>query len=234
VLNDLVATIGHQVHLCRYREVGTLMRWLGPVRGHRVLDVAGGDGYWAGRLRRRGATAVCLDLSGAKLRRGHDYADAPFLVQGDALRLPFPNESFDAVMCVCAIEHFSDGPGALSEIARVLRPGGCLVLSADVLSRGELWPVLDQAHRSRYAVLSTYDHERLTALLVGRGLALDRYSYLFRGLAAEHLYLAVSARGGRAGWNATAPLAPLVALDDRRQPNTQGSIVCIRALKVGP
>jgi ubiquinone/menaquinone biosynthesis C-methylase UbiE len=49
-VTDAVAFAGHQVHVCRWREAGTLLRWLGPdLDGMRVLDVAGGDGYWAGR-----------------------------------------------------------------------------------------------------------------------------------------------------------------------------------------
>jgi len=42
---DAVAVAGHEVHVCRYREARTLLRWLGEdLRGLRVLDVAGGDG----------------------------------------------------------------------------------------------------------------------------------------------------------------------------------------------
>jgi len=42
---DAVAVVGHEVHVCRYREARTLLRWLGEdLRGLRVLDVAGGDG----------------------------------------------------------------------------------------------------------------------------------------------------------------------------------------------
>ena len=59
---DAVALAGHEVHVCRYREARTLLRWLGQdtggdLRGLRVLDVAGGDGYWAGQTRKRGARA---------------------------------------------------------------------------------------------------------------------------------------------------------------------------------
>jgi hypothetical protein len=58
-LNDAKAFIGHQVHVCRFREAGTLLRWMGEdLRGKRVLDVAGGDGYWAGRVGRRGSTTA--------------------------------------------------------------------------------------------------------------------------------------------------------------------------------
>ena len=51
---DAVALAGHEVHVCRYREARTLLRWLGgdqdgDLRGLRVLDVAAGDGYWAGQ-----------------------------------------------------------------------------------------------------------------------------------------------------------------------------------------
>ena len=59
---DAVAVAGHEVHVCRYREARTLLRWLGPengrdLRGLRVLDVAAGDGYWAAQTRKRGARA---------------------------------------------------------------------------------------------------------------------------------------------------------------------------------
>ena len=55
-MEDAIAYVGHQVHFCRYREAGTLLRWLGDdLTGLRVLDVAGGDGYWAAQARKRGA-----------------------------------------------------------------------------------------------------------------------------------------------------------------------------------
>ena len=102
---DAVALAGHEVHVCRYREARTLLRWLGQdedrdgdLSGLRVLDVAGGDGYWAGQARRRGARAVALDLATAKLRYGRQFARPPALIEGDALRLPFQDASFDRVM----------------------------------------------------------------------------------------------------------------------------------------
>ena len=79
---DAVALAGHEVHVCRYREARTLLRWLGEdrdgdLRGLRVLDVAGGDGYWAGQARKRGARAVALDLATSKLRYGRRLATRP-------------------------------------------------------------------------------------------------------------------------------------------------------------
>jgi ubiquinone/menaquinone biosynthesis C-methylase UbiE len=229
-LTDAVAFAGHQVHVCRWREAGTLLRWLGPdLRGLRILDVAGGDGYWAARARRRGADAVAIDIAGAKLQRGRRLAGAPSLVLGDALRLPFPDASFDRVMSICAIEHFDDGPLALSEMARVLAPGGELVMSADTLSRAAEWPHLYQAHCERYHVQRTYTHQQLTDLLAERGLAVTEYAYQFRSRWSERLYLTLSARAGRAGFNAAAPLAPLIAAADRGTRAGRGAIVLVRA-----
>jgi SAM-dependent methyltransferase len=227
---DAVAFAGHQVHVCRYREAGALLRWLGgDLRGMRLLDVAGGDGYWAGQARRRGAAAVCLDLARPKLLRGSRLAGAPALVQGDALVLPFADESFDRVMSICAIEHFDDGGQALSEIARVLVPGGELVMSADALTRAQEWPELYRAHCERYHVKQTYTHDRLTGMLRDRGLDVAEHAYQFRTRWSEWLYLSLSAHGGRTGFNAAAGLAPLVAAGDRVAPNDRGALVLIRA-----
>jgi SAM-dependent methyltransferase len=229
-VTDAVAFAGHQVHVCRWREAGTLLRWLGPdLHGLRVLDVAGGDGYWAGQARRRGADAVNIDIAGPKLRRGAQLAHAPAQIMGDALRLPFPDGSFDRVMSICAIEHFDDGPRALSEMARVLAPGGELVMSADTLSRKDRWPDLFQAHTRRYHVQRTYTHGELTELLAERGLDVAEYAYQFRTSWSERLYLTLSAHGGKVGFNAAAPLAPLVAAADRATRRDQGAIVLIRA-----
>ncbi|GAA4128930.1 class I SAM-dependent methyltransferase [Actinomadura keratinilytica] len=231
-LSDVVAFMGHQVHVCRYREAGTLLDWMGrDLRGKRVLDVAGGDGYWAGRARRRGAQAVSIDLSRKKMLYGRTLADAPALVECDALRLPFGDATFDAILSVCAIEHFDDGGTSLDEMARVLKPGGEIFMSADVLSRADSWPKLRDAHKAKYHVQHTYTHETLRRLMDERGLDLLRHSYQFRTAAAERLYLSLSAYGGRVGFNAAAPLVPLVALSDRRAPNERGSIVLIHARK---
>jgi ubiquinone/menaquinone biosynthesis C-methylase UbiE len=212
-LSDVVAFMGHQVH------------------GKRVLDVAGGDGYWAGRARRRGAQAVSIDLARGKMVYGRTLADAPALVECDALRLPFGDGSFDAILSVCAIEHFDDGGRSLDEMARVLKPGGEIFMSADVLSRADAWPKLRDAHKAKYHVQHTYTHESLRKLMDERGLDLVRHSYQFRTAATERLYLSLSTYGGKVGFNAAAPLAPLVALADRNAPNQQGSIVLIHSRK---
>jgi len=227
---DAVAFAGHEVHVCRYREAGTLLRWLGPdLRGLRVLDVAGGDGYWAAQARKRGACAVALDISAAKLQRGRQLTAPPGLVRGDALELPFADESFDCVMSICAIEHFADGARALEEMARVLAPEGELVMSADALTLARQWPRLYRAHCQRYSVKRTYSHDQLTALLAACGLDVVSHEYQFRTRWAQRMYLGLSAYGGKVGFNAATPALPLVAAADRRARDDGGAIVLVRA-----
>jgi SAM-dependent methyltransferase len=227
---DAVAYAGHEVHVCRRREAGTLLRWLGEdLRGLRVLDVAGGDGYWAAQARRRGAWAVALDLSRPKLVYGRTLTAPPGLVEGDALALPFADASFDRVMSVCAIEHFDDGERALDEMTRVLAPGGELVMPADTLTLAGQWPNLYRAHCERYHVKRTYTHGELTTLLAARGLTVTEHQYQFKSRWAQRMYLGLSAYGGKIGFNAAAPALPLVAAADRGAHGDGGAIVLIRA-----
>lgn len=93
-----------------------------PVR--RVVDVAGGTG--------RGLAAVApeeglvVDASRPMLRRASERGIAT--AAGDAGRLPLADESVDAVTIVDAFHHLPDPDAALAEAARVLRPGGVVVL----------------------------------------------------------------------------------------------------------
>lgn len=225
----MIALAGHEMHVCRYREAHTLLRWLteSGLRGRTLLDIAGGDGYWAARAGRHGAKAVALDLDEGKLRRGSRLSEAPGLVRGDALRLPFPDASFDRLISICAIEHFDDGGRALDEMARVLKPGGHLVMSADALTEKERWPHLYQAHCERYHVQRTYTDADLTALLKDRGLDTIATSYQFRAQWAQRLYLSLSAYGGRLGFNVAAPALPFVAAADRQARNAAGGAIVL-------
>jgi ubiquinone/menaquinone biosynthesis C-methylase UbiE len=227
-VDDVIAFAGHEVHLGRRLEVPWLVKSFGDLSGRRILDVAGGDGYWAARLRRRGAEPVSVDLARAKLARGRRLRDAPAIVAGNALRLPFADGAFDGVMSVCALEHFDDGDSALAEMARVVRPGGTLVMSVDALCNAARWPELDAGHRDRYSVRHTYPRGTITPMLERHGFRVERSRYIFRGWA-ERLYLTVSKR--RLAWNAAVPLTPVVAASDRMHADESGSILLVCATR---
>jgi ubiquinone/menaquinone biosynthesis C-methylase UbiE len=111
-------------------------RYLPLAPGQRVLDLGCGEGrHVIAACALDGVDAVGVDLSLKDLttarQRMQEFdarggPDAPLfaLLAGDALRLPFADASFDAVICSEVLEHIPDYRAALQEIQRVLKPGG--------------------------------------------------------------------------------------------------------------
>jgi demethylmenaquinone methyltransferase/2-methoxy-6-polyprenyl-1,4-benzoquinol methylase len=99
---------------------------VGP--GSRALDVATGTGDLAIELSARGAQVVGLDFSERMLELAREKAPAIEFVQGNALELPYPAGSFDAVTVGFGARNFSDLERGLGELARVTRPGGRVVI----------------------------------------------------------------------------------------------------------
>jgi len=89
-----------------------------------LLDLGGGTGRGARALSIPRRTV--LDASVGMLEKAHGHGlDA---VQGDAATIPLADESVDGILVVDALHHFADVDGTIEEAARVLRPGGVLVI----------------------------------------------------------------------------------------------------------
>lgn len=121
--------------------------WLSRVHaGDRVLDVASGSGDLARAFAGRGAKVVMTDINGAMLARGRDrMLDAGLMLpaaQCDAERLPFPDASFDCVSVAFGLRNMTRKDVALAEMARVLKPGGRLL----VLEFSKVWKPLEKAY----------------------------------------------------------------------------------------
>ncbi|HEU4842605.1 MAG TPA: class I SAM-dependent methyltransferase [Ilumatobacteraceae bacterium] len=109
---------------------------LGLRPGARVLDAGAGFGRHAFDLARQGARVVALDWSDEEVTGTKDTFAAMVdageipaeryagVLRGDATRLPFAAQSFDAVVTSEVLEHIPDDTGALAELVRVLKPGG--------------------------------------------------------------------------------------------------------------
>jgi len=91
--------------------------------GINVLDVACGTGLASEPLLKRGLKITGVDISEAMLDKARIRLKEARLVVGDAEKLPFPDRSFDAVVCAQAI-HWMDQPKALAEMTRVTAAGG--------------------------------------------------------------------------------------------------------------
>jgi ubiquinone/menaquinone biosynthesis C-methylase UbiE len=97
--------------------------------GGRVLEIAPGPGYLAIELARLGKQEVYgLDISRTFVQiataNAHAAGVSVDFCQGNASEMPYPDASFDFVVCRAAFKNFSDPMGALNEIHRVLKPGG--------------------------------------------------------------------------------------------------------------
>jgi len=98
--------------------------------GERVLDLGCGEGRFAAELARAGALVLGADVAQEPLRRArsaHPELELS-LIDGEG-EWPLPDASFDAVWAGEVIEHVADTAGWLSEVRRVLRPHGTLLLS---------------------------------------------------------------------------------------------------------
>lgn len=93
-----------------------------------VLDVGAGTGVSTEELGRAGAYAVGVDLSLGMLAAGRRARPGVPLLAADALALPFPDATFDAVTMSFALRNTVDPPAVLRELRRVTRPGGRLVI----------------------------------------------------------------------------------------------------------
>jgi len=105
-----------------------------PAAGRRILDVASGFGQDALVLRQAGAEVVGAEPSQrmtawARLSSAKQPGRVPHWVRGWSDALPFADASFDAVVCKGALDHFDRPELAISEMARVTRTGGRVVLA---------------------------------------------------------------------------------------------------------
>jgi demethylmenaquinone methyltransferase / 2-methoxy-6-polyprenyl-1,4-benzoquinol methylase len=111
----------------RWRERAADLARVGP--GSRALDVATGTGDLALALARRGADVVGVDFSEGMLERARaKAAGAVRFERGDALALEYPDGSFDAATVGFGARNFGDLGRGLAEMARVVRPGGRVVI----------------------------------------------------------------------------------------------------------
>jgi demethylmenaquinone methyltransferase/2-methoxy-6-polyprenyl-1,4-benzoquinol methylase len=208
VMNDLMSVGIHRL----WKDA--MMDWLAPRPGQRLLDVAGGTGDIAFRFLARApeARATVLDMTESMLIEGQKRAEAEHLadrldwVVGDAMALPFADNSFDVYTISFGIRNVTRIPDALSEAFRVLKPGGRLmVLEFSQLPNPALqWaydrysfnviPALGQIvarDRDSYQYLVESirrfpDQESFAALIRQAGFEQVRYRNLTMGVAALH------------------------------------------------
>lgn len=208
IMNDVMSGGVHRV----WKDA--MMDWLNPHDGQRLLDVAGGTGDIAFRFLKRAptATAVVLDLTedmlieGRKRAEAEDRADQLQWTVGDAMALPFEDNSFDVYTISFGIRNVTRVQDALNEAYRVLRPGGRLMVlefsqlpnpamqwaydrySFNVIPRmGQI--IAGDSDSYQYLVESIRkfpDQERFATMIRTAGFAQVKYRNMTFGVAALH------------------------------------------------
>lgn len=208
VMNDVMSVGVHRV----WKDA--MMDWLAPRDGQRLLDVAGGTGDVAFRFLKRapGASAVVLDMTESMLIEGRKRAEAEAMsdrldwIVGDAMGLPFEDNSFDVYTISFGIRNVTRIEDALGEAFRVLRPGGRLMVlefsqlpnpamqwaydrySFNVIPRmGQV--IAGDSASYQYLVESIRkfpDQERFATMIRQAGFAQVKYRNLTFGVAALH------------------------------------------------
>lgn len=147
-----------------------LLKELAPKKGMRVLDIGSGPGETVLAIAEKvGPTgkAVGIDFSpeGITLAREKDkqrkLQNIAEFHQTNALELPFPNESFDAVISECVVNLIQDKQKSLNEKVRVLKPGGRVIMH-DVVN----WTLMPRVMR---------ENSKLYCGCVGGAVSIDEY-----------------------------------------------------------
>ena len=106
-------------------------RFVDSSPGDRILDAGCGTGIFTVDFLRAGALVTGLDISGGMLLNAVKVLkNLPFYaVQGNMLKLPFPDDEFDKTVSITALEFIQDAQTAVNELFRITRPGGIVVVA---------------------------------------------------------------------------------------------------------
>ncbi|MEL7214817.1 MAG: bifunctional demethylmenaquinone methyltransferase/2-methoxy-6-polyprenyl-1,4-benzoquinol methylase UbiE [Pseudomonadota bacterium] len=205
IMNDVMSGGIHRI----WKEA--LMDWLAPRPGMHLLDVAGGTGDVAFRfLERGGGQATVCDMTASMLEEGQKRPEAQGApmewIVGDAMNLPFADNSFDAYTISFGIRNVTRIDEALTEAFRVLKPGGrfiCLEFSQipndlmqwiydrysfNMIPRmGKL--IVNDSESYQYLVESIRrfpDQDTFAAKIRAAGFEQVKYRNLSMGIAALH------------------------------------------------
>ena len=175
---------------------------LGLRSGDRILDLGCGFGRHAYEAARRGAHVIALDAGedevngvagtfAAMVEQGELSSETTQVgvVQGDALHLPFADGTFDRVLCSEVLEHIPNDVAAMTELARVLRPGGTMAITIPRFGPELInWALSDEYHMVPGGHVRIYRRSVIESRLESTGLKVTQHHYA-HGLHSPYWWL---------------------------------------------
>jgi ubiquinone/menaquinone biosynthesis C-methylase UbiE len=164
-----------------YRFHGERFFELVPEPGALTLDIGAGEGRVGRALHERGHTVVELEGSPTMARASAELGG--IAVAGDAACLPFPSSIADVAIAFMSLHDVDDMPGAVLEIARVLKSGGALVMaivhpinSAGEWSESETFSLYQDSYFKERVYSDSIEHDGLPMTFNSRHRPLDAWS----------------------------------------------------------
>jgi SAM-dependent methyltransferase len=168
----------------------------------KVLDLGCGFGRHAFEAARRGASVVALDAGeeevlgvaatfAAMVEAGELPSDSLHanVVRGDALHLPFPDATFDRVICSEVLEHIPEDLSAMRELTRVLRPGGTMAITVPRFGPELVnWALSDEYHNVPGGHIRIYRRSVLEERLTSTGMVMTGHHHA-HGLHSPYWWL---------------------------------------------
>jgi SAM-dependent methyltransferase len=201
-----------------YREALVLRRLLPALPGPDVLNAGAGAGSLTLKMVDAGLHVTSTDYSPElcewtrRALRARGLEGAHPVIAGDLQRIDLPDAAFDGAVCAEVLEHLDDDAAALGELARVLRPGGLLLVTVPANPYRYDWTDRWAGHRRRYTA------EGLGASIAAAGFAdvdVRGWGFPLTGLYHRQVYRRVLRRrlargGGQAADGAPPRLAARV------------------------
>ena len=210
----------------------------GARRDLHLLDCGCGTGHNLATLLRPYGRAFGFDLTPGGLL--HARAAGFPLARADMAAIPFQSARFDLVTSFDVMQYVGDDQAAMKEMARVLKPGGALVVTAAALD------VLRGGHAGTWPEVRRYTTSGIRSIVEGAGLKVRRLTYLFASLfpamiAVRALRRDAASNATDGDWEMRVPAAPIntaltwmlsgEAALSRRIPMPVGSSVLVVAVK---
>jgi SAM-dependent methyltransferase len=175
---------------------------LGLKSGDKILDLGCGFGRHAYEAARRGAQVVALDAGAdevdgvlgtfaAMVQAGElkESTTHVAVIQGDALNLPFADNTFNRVICSEVLEHIPSDKEAMAELARVLKPGGTMAITVPRFGPELInWALSDEYHMVKGGHVRIYRRSVIESRLESSGLKVTGHHYA-HGLHSPYWWL---------------------------------------------